>query len=124
MFKFARIVQGLVREHVTKPLTRSGEWPTVRKHFLEKNPTCAACGGKKLLNVHHKEPFHLDPKLELDETNLITLCIRNLCHVEIGHGDDYKAYNPNVAVDAKETLTHPDRKEKVAERAKLNRKYE
>lgn len=36
MFKFARIVQGLAREHIGKALTRSGEWQTVRKHFLEK----------------------------------------------------------------------------------------
>src|SRR5271154_2464130 len=108
MFKFAKVIHGLAREHIVKTLTRSGEWPTVRKHFLEKNPTCAACGGKSLLNVHHKEPFHLDPRLELDDNNLITLCIRNLCHIDIGHGDDYKFYNPNVVKDAAEALAHPE----------------
>lgn len=124
MFKFARIVQGLAREHIGKALTRSGEWQTVRKHFLEKNSVCAACGGNSLLNVHHKKPFHLDPRLELDETNLITLCIKNLCHIEIGHGDDYKAYNPNVETDAKEILMHPDAKDSIVARAKQNRKYQ
>jgi hypothetical protein len=123
MFKFARVVQGLAREHIVKAITRSGEWPTVRKHFLEKNPTCAACGGKSMLNVHHKQPFHLDPRLELDENNLITLCIKNLCHVEIGHGDDYKAYNPNVEYDAKAVLASPKDKDSIVAEAKKNRKY-
>ncbi len=44
---------------------RSNHWPTVRKHFLEKNPTCVVCGGKKKVEVHHKMPFHIAPMKEL-----------------------------------------------------------
>jgi 5-methylcytosine-specific restriction endonuclease McrA len=53
------------------------------------------------LNVHHKKPFHLFPQLELEPTNLITLCMESGkdCHIKLGHGDNFKAYNPNVEED-------------------------
>lgn len=122
MLKFARVIEGLAREHISKPLARSGEWPTIRKHFLEKNPNCAACGGKSLLNVHHCLPFHLEPHLELDPNNLITLCIKNLCHVEIGHGDEYKCYNPQVREHAAACLANPEKRSDIVKQSKLGRK--
>lgn len=39
---------------------RSNKWRTVRKHFLEKNPTCAICDSNENLQVHHMLPFHMD----------------------------------------------------------------
>ena len=78
---------------------RSPEWPTCRKHFLKKNPTCAACGTTDNLNVHHKMPFHLDKSKELDNNNLITLCETH-CHILIGHLASFKSYNPDVVEDA------------------------
>lgn len=82
---------------------RSGKWSTVRKHFLVKNPECAACGSKKKLNVHHIKPFHEHPELELDENNLITLCESDcggvVCHLFFGHLGDYKEINPDVVQD-------------------------
>lgn len=88
---------------------RSNHWPTVRKHFIESNPVCAACGGKEKLEVHHVSPYHLHPELELDPNNLITLCeskqINNLiCHLVYGHLGNYKNFNPNVAEDAAASL--------------------
>lgn len=79
---------------------RSPHWPATRHHFLNKFPTCAACGTKEHLDVHHVHPFHLHPELELDEKNLITLCMDNDCHLLIGHGGNFKAYNPTVKEDA------------------------
>ena len=79
---------------------RSPKWPGVEHAHLKLFPTCAACGSSEKLNVHHKRPFHLHPELELDPNNLITLCMENDCHIYIGHGDDFKAYNPNVVEDA------------------------
>lgn len=83
---------------------RSNHWPTVRKHFVESNPACAACGGKDKLEVHHIQPFHLNPELELDPNNLIALCESTsygiICHLVIGHNGDYKKINPNVIEDA------------------------
>ena len=65
---------------------RSSHWQTVRNEFVKRHPFCAACGSIKDLNVHHVEPFHVRPELELDEWNLITLCRRH--HYEIGHDPD------------------------------------
>ena len=81
---------------------RSNKWPTVRKHYLEKHPACEVCGHTKDLQVHHCKPFHLNPSLELDETNLITLCERGEdgCHLIFGHLYDFHAFNPNVREDA------------------------
>jgi hypothetical protein len=77
---------------------RSSRWPTVRKHFLAKNPVCQVCNSKKNLNVHHIQPFHLQPGLELEESNLITLCEGGSinCHFLFGHFCNWKNFNPEV----------------------------
>jgi len=82
---------------------RSPKWSSVRKAFLRDNPSCAACGSTKTLEVHHIEPVHLNPDRELDSSNLITLCDK-YCHFAIGHLMNYKSYNPNVIIDAKDFL--------------------
>lgn len=83
---------------------RSGHWPTVRAAHLAKHPACEVCGGTDKLEVHHKQPFHLNPALELDPSNLITLCEANKgginCHLFIGHLSSFKAFNPTVDRDA------------------------
>lgn len=83
---------------------RSNQWPKVREEFLKLHPSCALCGGKKKLEVHHKQPFHMKPALELDTTNLITLCEEKKngvnCHLFCGHIGDFKAVNTNVVFDA------------------------
>lgn len=76
---------------------RSSKWHTVQKNFLIKNPCCAICGSIKKLNVHHKKPFHLYPELELEESNLITLCMdKRECHLLIAHGDNFSYFCPNL----------------------------
>ena len=76
---------------------RSGEWPRVEKDFLSKHQECEACGGKDRLNVHHVMPFHVEPSLDLDESNLITLCMGlNECHLRIGHSGDFSWWDPDV----------------------------
>ena len=118
------IARSLVREHITKALTRSNHWPTVRKAHLKDQPACAACGGTSFLQVHHKLPFNEDPSKELDPTNFITLCMGSKfeCHVKIGHGGSFKMYNPNVEADAKEALSHPENFDKISAKAEANRK--
>ena len=80
---------------------RSSHWPTVEHHHLKEHPTCEACGGNVHLQVHHRKPFHLFPELELEPTNLITLCMEQPkdCHIKLGHGGNFKAYNPNIDSD-------------------------
>ena len=77
---------------------RSPHWPAVRKAHLAREPACAACGSKKDVEVHHCVPFHLDPSLETEPTNLITLCHRD--HFLVGHLCSYYSFNKDVRQDA------------------------
>ncbi len=83
---------------------RSPWWAATRKKHLAVHPRCALCGGTKKLEVHHVMPFHLDPSLELDDKNLITLCEQKkegiTCHLFVGHLGNYKLANPDVRADA------------------------
>ena len=82
---------------------RSSKWTSTRKHHLEKNGECALCGGKKKLNVHHIKPFHVHPELELEPSNLITLCEDKgdgvYCHLFFGHLGSFKSINENLLDD-------------------------
>jgi hypothetical protein len=84
---------------------RSSKWDGVRKKHLNQNPKCAICEGKARLNVHHIKPFHSHPELELEPSNLITLCESNSyginCHLLVGHLGNYKNINPTSTQDAK-----------------------
>lgn len=81
---------------------RSYKWRTVRKRHLASNPVCVVCLRAKDLRVHHIKPFHLYPKLELDPSNLVTLCEgATNCHLVFGHLGDFSAFNPGVLYDAK-----------------------
>jgi 5-methylcytosine-specific restriction endonuclease McrA len=122
MFSVAR---SLVREHVTKVVKRSSLWPGVRREHLKLFPTCAACASTDHLQVHHCKPFYKDPALELDMTNLITLCMGpNECHLKIGHGNDFHHYNPNVRADAAEALANPKRITEIQARSESSRERE
>lgn len=83
-------------------MKRSSKWPRVRAEHLKLHPYCAVCMGTKDLNVHHMKPFHLHPELELEPTNLITLCDEagRGCHLLFGHGLNYSAANEYVDTDA------------------------
>jgi 5-methylcytosine-specific restriction protein A len=103
---------------------RAGGWRTVEKHFLIAHPICAVCGGKKWLQVHHKKPFHLHPELELDDKNLITLCMgRKECHLKIGHGNNWKAYNPHVELDAMAVTNEPTSYDAIVIKANASRLF-
>jgi len=80
---------------------RSAHWPKTRAEHLAKNPTCAACGTDQKLTVHHIKPFHINPELELDPNNLITLCegVMN-CHLRMGHLGNFRSYCVSIAEDA------------------------
>ncbi len=82
---------------------RSPKWAATRERFAKQFPDCAACGAVDHINVHHVIPFHEDKELELDPTNLITLCRYH--HFHIGHDRDglsgpgepnWNDSNPNV----------------------------
>ena len=74
-------------------------WSKVRAEHLKKYPKCAACGTEKGLEVHHIKPFHEFPELELEPTNLITLCNKS-CHLYFGHLKYFQSWNPDVVIDS------------------------
>jgi hypothetical protein len=82
---------------------RSPKWAKVRDQHLQKNPKCEVCGSKKFLNVHHIKPFNKHPELELESSNLITLCEARKkgvnCHLWFGHLGNFKKINANVIID-------------------------
>jgi hypothetical protein len=121
-FHTARKIQSQIRE-VGKIHLRSSKWGSVRDNFLEGNLFCAACGSHKHLQVHHVQPFHLNPALELDVTNLLVLCMDELdCHLLLGHGDSFRCYNPNVREDvAKFRVSTKEEREIIVKLAKDNR---
>lgn len=69
---------------------RSGKWPKVRDEHLEANPRCVACG-QLATEVHHVKPFKIAPALELDPSNLASVCEH--CHLAVGHGCNWKKWN-------------------------------
>jgi 5-methylcytosine-specific restriction endonuclease McrA len=78
---------------------RSGGWNSLRDRFIEENNECLACGKKDDLECHHILDFANYPELELEWSNLVTLCQR--CHLVIGHLNSYHRVNPNVIHDSK-----------------------
>ena len=96
LFKDSEYMPAMVRELVVKQL-RSSQWRKVRKAFVRANPCCAVCNKHKSVQVHHKQPFHIHPELELEPTNLITLCSKH--HLIFGHLGYWRSYNKDVESD-------------------------
>ena len=84
---------------------RSKDWPKVREAHLKENPVCNICGCKVDVEVHHIKPFHLYPELELEPSNLISLCETKKygvnCHLFFGHLGNYKTENLHLLDDVK-----------------------
>ena len=77
---------------------RSPRWEHLRRQHLIERPFCAVCETIEDCEVHHIKPFFLFPELELDPSNLITLCREH--HYFFGHLNDWSSYNPDVETDA------------------------
>lgn len=114
------------RRHEAKKLkTRSPKWDNVQKDFLRSHSACAGCGSRLHLQVHHKKPFHLFPELELEPSNLIALCMdRTECHLRLGHGSNFKAFNPLIELHAAQSLRDSGIRPSLWAAAKAARKME
>lgn len=91
----------LKKAYVLRVKKRSSSWAKIRAQHLEDEPFCQWCGSTKDLQVHHVIPFDDNPALELDQTNLITLCekVGVGCHLLIGHHGNFKYHHPTVRED-------------------------
>jgi 5-methylcytosine-specific restriction enzyme A len=83
---------------------RSPRWAAARAAWLRGHPTCAACGGRENLQVHHVWPVHWPggKDSELSPDNFMTLCgsPARLCHLRDGHLWDFRSRNPSARADA------------------------
>lgn len=105
MRSFLKYLKDRVQGKAPPGCRRSHKWPEVRAEHLKKYGECAACGSKKNLEVHHIIGFHIDPSLELDPKNLITLCEHGRfkgvnCHLFFGHLLSYQRLNIDCELDA------------------------
>lgn len=108
---------------VTDSHKRSSQWGKLQKHIVTVNPLCEGCGATDHLQVHHKKPFHLHPELELDPSNLVVLCMKpgQECHLYLGHGDSWKAYNPNLEMNLHDLQNDSSKRASIIAEAKKNR---
>ena len=93
---FRRLLQCLFGDKLEG---RSPCWLQVRAEHLKQNPICVCCGTDDDLEVHHLKPFWLYHDLECDPCNLRTVCRDH--HFLVGHGMDWKAWNPAFDSDAR-----------------------
>jgi 5-methylcytosine-specific restriction enzyme A len=79
-------------------LARSPQWREVEREHLKRQPKCQWCDKILGLQVHHIVPFHIAPELELEPSNLITLCEAKpqCCHLMRGHMGCWKRINPEI----------------------------
>lgn len=82
--------------YVTKHLRRSWSVRKAMKKFREQHTSCAYCGRREKLHVHHVVPVSVSAELADKAYNMIMLC-GNRCHLVIGHEGDYRnRYVENV----------------------------
>lgn len=104
-------------------LKRSGRWPAVRKKHLKQHPACEICGATSNLNVHHIQPFHLNPELELKPDNLVTLCEGTVvnCHYFFGHLLDWSNFNAEVLSDIERYRGRVKLRKRISDPSKARR---
>lgn len=66
---------------------RSPQWPKVEAEHKRKENSCRCCGTRNNLQVHHIKPYHKFPELELEDSNLMTVCQN--CHFVICHENNW-----------------------------------
>lgn len=85
---------------------RSSGWAKLRAEVIAEHPYCdyCLCDDLRFLQVHHIEPFHLNPAREMDRDNLVVLCEMpgpGGCHLVRGHDGSWHRFNPNIKEDCR-----------------------
>lgn len=72
-------------------LERHKDWSKRSKEWMqrEEHQRCECCGQQSQV-VHHVEPVHARPDLEMIEENWAAVCHR--CHFVVGHACDWRAW--------------------------------
>jgi len=103
MIDFMEHILDRIQGKAKKGQRRSSKWRKVRALHLIRNPKCAICNGTKKLTVHHILSYSVAPDLELEPSNLITLCESGKYgsnhHLLFGHLGNFRRINPSVISD-------------------------
>lgn len=101
-FVSEKLIQPVVKVALKITHRRSGGWPAVRAQHLKREGWCRVCGSVVSLEAHHIIPFSVNPSLELNPGNLITICDRpeTRCHLRKAHLGSWRRYNPNICREA------------------------
>ena len=81
-----------------EPSPRSPKWQALRNAYIKAHPSCIVCG-RKAEEVHHLRSFATAPELELDLSNLRSVC--HDCHFAIGHLFNFQHENPSLDLHAR-----------------------
>lgn len=100
--------------NVVNAVRRPSAVTRAQHRHLQLNPKCAACGSSDGCQAHHVQPYNKFPDLGANPNNFITLCERGIeCHLHVGHGGNFKMYNPDVREDAADYLSMNDAARRV-----------
>ena len=69
------------KKNKPEEIRRSKEYKIFREKILSRdNHKCTKCGSDRKLHIHHLKSIGKYPELALEESNVVTLCIK--CHSE------------------------------------------
>lgn len=74
-------------------VARASGWPKVCRDYLSANQLCRGCG-RKAETVHHLDPVHEKPELELDPDNFVSVDVP--CHFVLCHAGDWRLTVPKA----------------------------
>lgn len=102
----------------TLGVARSGHWSTFKKEHEKLVPkVCAGCGKSNVnIELHHIKPFREHPEDECKHNNVVWLCEddSDACHFYLGHGKDFRGWNPYVIEDAALFLSRVESSKKLS----------
>lgn len=101
MNHFTKTIADAYQAYAPKALggKRSRKWPKTARAHKKAFPTCEYCQGRKQLQTHHISDYSTSPELELEWSNLMTLCMKNKCHFIEAHLQNWKSINPDIRDD-------------------------
>ena len=72
-------------------------WNKLKQKYLQENPKCEWCG-QDADTVHHIIPVHVNRDLEMEESNLMSLCDNRTrkCHFIVAHYCHWVKYNDKI----------------------------
>ena len=88
MFEFIKFVFRN-KQFTVKKARHAYKTHKAMQKYRADNTQCAWCGRSNKLDVHHKIPVSVAPELAGEYSNMMMLCRKPQCHLQIGHNGNY-----------------------------------